>query len=121
MAVALAALLSANAALAQVPQSDCDERNNNTYAKVLECMRLDQVREHQAALQEIADANGGNRFAGLEGHNASVDYAVDTFEAAGWDVSLQEFDYTAFRSSGPRLSSRRPPARSPTSRTWTSA
>ncbi len=101
MAVALAALLSANAALAQVPQSDCDERNNNTYAKVLECMRLDQVREHQAALQEIADANGGNRFAGLAGHNASVDYAVDTFEAAGWNVSLQEFDYTAFQILGP--------------------
>jgi hypothetical protein len=49
-AVALAALVSANTALAQVPQSDCDERNNNAYPKLLECIRLDQVREHQAAL-----------------------------------------------------------------------
>jgi Zn-dependent M28 family amino/carboxypeptidase len=101
VAVALAALVSANAALAQVPQSDCDERNNNTYPKLLECIRLDQVREHQAALQEIADDNGGNRFAGLAGHNESVDYVVDTLEAAGWDVSLHEFDYTAFRILGP--------------------
>jgi Zn-dependent M28 family amino/carboxypeptidase len=101
VAVALAALVSANAALAQVPQSDCDERNNNTYPKLLECIRLDQVREHQAALQEIADDNGGNRFAGLAGHNESVDYVVDTLEAAGWEVSLHEFDYTAFRILGP--------------------
>ncbi len=58
VAVALAAMVSANTAFAQVPQSDCDERANNTYPKILECIRLDQVREHQAALQEIADENG---------------------------------------------------------------
>ena len=94
--------MSANTALAQVPQTACDRRNNNTYQKLLECVRVDQVREHQAALQEIADANGGNRFAGLAGYNASVDYVVETLEAAGWDVSLQEFDYTSFRILGPR-------------------
>jgi hypothetical protein len=44
---------------------------------------------------------GGNRFAGLAGHNASVDYVVDTLEAAGWTVSLQELDYTACRELGP--------------------
>ena len=59
-------------------------------------MRLDQVREHQAALQEIADDNGGNRFAGFPGHDASVDYVADTLEAAGWNVDLQAFDYLAF-------------------------
>ena len=69
-AVALTSLVSANTALAQVPQSDCDERANNTYPKILECIRLDQVREHQAALQEIADANDGNRFSGFSGYNA---------------------------------------------------
>jgi Zn-dependent M28 family amino/carboxypeptidase len=101
LAVAVGTLVSANAALAQVPQTSCDRRNNNTYEKLLECVRVGQVREHQAALQEIADDNGGNRFAGLAGHNASVDYVVETLEAAGWNVSLQEFDYTAFRILGP--------------------
>ncbi|MGH2981165.1 MAG: PA domain-containing protein, partial [Solirubrobacterales bacterium] len=86
--------------MAQVPQSDCDERANNTYPKILECIRLDQVREHQAALQAIADANGGNRFAGFPGHDASVDYVVDTLEAAGWNVDLQPFDYLAFTEIG---------------------
>ena len=65
VAVALAALVSVNAAVAQVSQRACDRRNNNTYQKLIECIRLDQVRAHQAALQEIADANGGNRFSGF--------------------------------------------------------
>ena len=65
------------------------------------------MRAHQAALQAIADANGGNRFAGLSGHDESVDYVVDKLEAAGWDVGLQAFDYTAVpRSSAPRRCSR---------------
>ena len=91
MAVALAALVSANAALAQVPQGACERANNNTYEKLLECVRLDQVRAHQAAFQAIADANGGNRAAGLPGYTASVDYVVDKLEAAGWEVELDEF------------------------------
>ena len=94
VAVALTSLVSANTALAQVPQSDCDERVNNTYKKVLECVRVSEVREHQAALQAIADANGGTREAGTSGYTASVDYVVDTLEAAGWIVSLDEFPFT---------------------------
>ena len=101
VAVALATMVSANAATAQVSQKACNKRNNNTYQKLLECIRLDQVREHQAALQAIADANGGNRFAGLAGHNKSVEYVVSKLEAAGWDTHLQTFDYTAFRILGP--------------------
>ncbi|MGH3924316.1 MAG: M20/M25/M40 family metallo-hydrolase, partial [Pseudonocardiaceae bacterium] len=100
-AVALATLVSANAAFAQVSQSDCDERNNNTYQKILECIRLDQVREHQAAFQAIADANGDNRFSGMPGYDASVDYVVETLEAAGYDPEVQTFNYLAFEVVGP--------------------
>ncbi|HEX5626771.1 MAG TPA: aminopeptidase, partial [Actinomycetota bacterium] len=63
----------------------CTKRTNDTIAKLLECVTLAGVREHQAALQEIADDNGGNRFAGLPGHDASVEYVVDRLEAAGYD------------------------------------
>jgi Zn-dependent M28 family amino/carboxypeptidase len=101
VAVALAAMLPAGKAQAAPSQADCDARPNNTIPKMLECMRLGQVRAHQAALQQIANENGGNRFAGLAGHNASVDYVVETLEDAGWNVSLQEFDYTAYRELGP--------------------
>ena len=50
--------------------------------------------EHLEALQAIADANGGTRAAGTQGYEASVDYVVDTLEAAGWQVSIDEFPFT---------------------------
>src|SRR3954452_3208369 len=52
------------------------------------------AREHQAALQAIADANGGTRAVMTPGYAASVDYVVDTLKVAGWAVSLDEFDFT---------------------------
>ncbi len=55
-----------------------------------------EVREHQAAFQAIADANGGTRAAGTPGYDASVDYVVDTLEAAGWNVTLDEFPFVFF-------------------------
>jgi Zn-dependent M28 family amino/carboxypeptidase len=92
----LMALLPATAASAAPSQNACDNRNNNQYSKLLECVRLSEVREHQAAFQAIADANGGTRAAGTPGYDASVDYVVDTLEAAGWSVTLHEFPFTFF-------------------------
>jgi Zn-dependent M28 family amino/carboxypeptidase len=79
----------------------CDNRVNNTLDKLLECVTLDGVREHQAAFQAIADANGGNRFSGLPGHDASVDYVVERLTAAGYQPIVQEFEYLAFTPLGP--------------------
>ena len=58
------------------------------------------IREHQLALQQIADANGGTRAVGTPGYDASVEYIVDRAEAAGYDVSLDEFTYVASFSEG---------------------
>jgi hypothetical protein len=44
---------------------------------------LEGVREHQAALQGIANANGGNRAAGLPGYDKSVEYLEGKLRAAG--------------------------------------
>ena len=79
----------------------CDNRVNNTIDKLLECVNVDGVREHQAALQAIADANGGIRTAGTSGYDASVDYVADRMEAAGYDVTVQSFDFNAFIQVGP--------------------
>ena len=59
------------------PQVACDNRTNNTYDKLLECVRVEGVREHQAAFQAIANANGGTRAAATPGYDASVDYVVE--------------------------------------------
>lgn len=50
------------------------------------------VDEHLAALQAIADANGGTRAVGTPGYDASVDYVADRLQEAGYDVRLDPFD-----------------------------
>jgi Zn-dependent M28 family amino/carboxypeptidase len=77
----------------------CERRNNNTYDKLLECVTLEGVREHQAALQAIADASTdpvypGTRAAGTEGYAASVDYVAGLLRDAGYDVTLDEFEFS---------------------------
>ena len=99
--VAAVASLPGGAALAAPSQAGCESRTNNTYDKLLECVRVEGVREHQAALQRIADENDGNRFSGFSGYDASVDYVVEKLRAAGYDPEVQAFDYLAFEVAGP--------------------
>lgn len=87
------ALVPAGAALA-APGKSCDARNNNTVAKLLECVSAEGALEHLEALQAIADENDDNRAAGTSGYEASVDYVVEVLEAAGWSVTIDEFPYT---------------------------
>ena len=75
--------------------------NNNNSAKLRDAVTLEGVREHQAALQEIAEQAGGNRFAGTSGHDASVDYVIDQLEAAGYTPTTQTFSYEAFYEVSP--------------------
>jgi Zn-dependent M28 family amino/carboxypeptidase len=95
------ALTALPAAPAAAGPASCGSRTNNTAKKLLECVTLDGVREHQAAFQAIADANGGNRFSGLPGHDASVDYVVERLTAAGYRPTVQAFEYLAFAILGP--------------------
>ena len=92
-AVAALALVPAAGAYA-APAQACDTRTNNPYEKLLSCVTVDGVLEHEEALQAIADANDGTRAAGTTGYTASVEYVVDTLEAAGWNVELDEFAFT---------------------------
>ncbi len=49
--------------------------------------------EHLSALQRIADANGGNRVSGFPAFNQSVDYVEGRLEAAGYQVTVQPFEF----------------------------
>jgi aminopeptidase Y len=98
------ALLGATVPVATAaPPAACANRTNNTIAKLLECVDVSGVREHQAALQAIADANGGIRTSGTPGYDASVDYVVERMEAAGYDVSTQEFVFQTFINLAPPI------------------
>jgi len=81
----------------------CENRVNNTFKKLLECVTVDGVRAHQAALQAIADANNGIRTSGTPGYDASVAYAEQVFRAAGYNVTVQSFQFQTFISLSPSV------------------
>ncbi len=112
---ALAALLIAVAVIPTAAGSDlglaekqakrrspaCDNRVNNSLNKLLACVSVEGVREHQAALQAVAEAHGGQRTAGSSGYDASADYVEGVMRSLGYDVSLQEFSLQVWRQLGP--------------------
>ena len=81
----------------------CDTRVNNTQAKLLECVTLEGVREHQAAFQTIADANNGIRTSGTPGYDQSVAYAAQVFTDAGYNVTVQDFTFQTFIVLSPTI------------------
>ena len=101
--LALLAMLwvSSNPTTIIAGSESCDNRVNNTQKKLQECVTVEGVREHQAEFQAIADANGGIRTSGTSGYDESVDYVVDRMTAAGYDVTVQEFQFNAFNQLGP--------------------
>ena len=87
---ALVLLVSVVAAAGAEPAAADDIRESQGFRRAV---TVDGIREHQLALQQIADANGGTRAVGTPGFDASVDYIVEKATAAGYDVSLDEFTF----------------------------
>ncbi|MET0763660.1 MAG: M20/M25/M40 family metallo-hydrolase [Blastococcus sp.] len=93
----VALMLPSTAAVAQTG-GGCENRNNNTYEKLLDCVTLEGVREHQQALQDIADKNDdpnypGTRADGTAGYDNSVDYVSGLLEDAGYEVTFEELEF----------------------------
>ena len=65
------------------------------------CMQASNSLIHLQMLNDIAQANGGNRAAGLSGYQATLDYVQATLESAGYTVSRQAFPFSAFYPQGP--------------------
>ena len=98
LVTALIAIAVPAAAGAASPTA-CKNRTNTTYQTLLECVTLEGVRAHQQAFQDIADANDdefypGTRAAGTEGYADSVDYIAGLLEDAGYNVTLDPFEFT---------------------------
>jgi len=99
LVIAGAAILAALAMTAPAAAfHSCETRVNNDFAELLECVTYDGVREHQEAFQAIADANDdpdypGTRAAGTKGYADSAAYVAGLLEEAGYDVTLDEFEF----------------------------
>ena len=96
VAAAVSALLTGAATAAADP-------NNSTSAKLRAAVTLEGVRAHQAALQGIADLAGGNRFAGLVGHDQSAQYVMRKLREAGYSPTIFPFTYNAFFEKTPSV------------------
>jgi Zn-dependent M28 family amino/carboxypeptidase len=66
-----------------------------------DAVTVEGLREHQRALQRIANQNGGTRASGTPGYDASAEYVMGVLEDAGYKVSQQFFDYELFRELSP--------------------
>ena len=60
----------------------------------------DGMFRHLRALQDIANANKGNRAQGTPGFDASVDYVAKALRGRGFDVSTPQFDRLYTVSAG---------------------
>ena len=98
-AAALTTALLPGQAASAAPGDACDNRANNSYQKLLDCVTLEGVREHQAAFQKIADNSDdpvypGTRAAGTVGYAQSVEYVADLLRDAGYEVTLDPVEIT---------------------------
>lgn len=73
------------------PAALADEINSTKGFR--KAVTLAGIREHQLALQNIANANNGTRLASTPGHDASAQYVYNKAAAAGYNVSFQEFQF----------------------------
>jgi Zn-dependent M28 family amino/carboxypeptidase len=58
-----------------------------------DAVTVEGISTHLEAFQTIADANGGTRASGTPGYDASVTYVAQQLEAAGYQVTIQPFDF----------------------------
>ena len=92
-AITMLLMLALPAAATAASRTGCLSRTNTTYQALLECVTLNGVRAHQAALQAIANANNGTRAAGTTGYTKSVDYVSGLLKDAGYNVTFSPFQF----------------------------
>jgi hypothetical protein len=96
-----ASLLWVAPAAAAVPtDTACNNRMNDSIRKLLECVKVEGVLEHEKALQAIADENDDTRASGTSGYADSIDYVEGRLNAAGYVTSRQEFSFHKFEDLG---------------------
>src|SRR5690606_13640304 len=88
---ALAALLGLSLAATTVAAVPAQAKP--TSPQLAKLVKLKNVRHHQKNLQKIADANGGNRAAGLPGSEITVKYIADQLRRAGYKPKIQDFTF----------------------------
>jgi hypothetical protein len=83
-----------------------DRYNSRPYRQIV---TVANILQHEQALQNIANANGGTRVAGSAGNEETIDYIASTMTAAGWAVQTQRFVFPFFQELSPSTFSQTAP------------
>ncbi|MBV8118062.1 MAG: M28 family peptidase [Candidatus Eremiobacteraeota bacterium] len=86
------------ARVAAISPHECQQRRNDTLAKLEQCIQRASLWQHLSEFQRIADAHPGsnghpNRDTGTSGYAASVAYVAKLMRKAGYDVRIQQYNY----------------------------
>ncbi|MCD0486013.1 M28 family metallopeptidase [Streptacidiphilus sp. ASG 303] len=79
--------------------------------KLVRKSSAEDARRHLEAFQRFADADGGTRVAGSEGHRQSAEYVADLLRRAGYEVTRNEFDYPFTQTLAQKLATVSPQRR----------
>jgi hypothetical protein len=90
----VALLLVAALLMPASPAFAVDEINTR---RLRDAVTVGGILAHERALQRVANRNGGTRASGTPGYAASVAYVRGRLEAAGYQVSEQEFTFPFFQ------------------------
>jgi Zn-dependent M28 family amino/carboxypeptidase len=101
-AAVIVGLIGAPAAVAAPPDVDSTRLEHLVTVK--------GITEHQQALQNIADANGGTRYTRTSGFTASAAYVKATLEKAGYKAHYEMFNMPEWHETAPPVLQQTSPA-----------
>jgi hypothetical protein len=92
-------------AISVASSATCEGRVNDTLAKLEACIRRASLWRHLSQFQRVADENPGpnghgNRNTGTSGYAASVAYVAALMRQAGYNVTIQQYNYRALSVRG---------------------
>ena len=73
----------------------------NEPERLREAVTPEGITEHARRFAQIAAAHGNNRAAGTPGYDASADYVAETLREAGYEVTVQPFEFPYFEELSP--------------------
>ena len=94
LALALAGVLVGAPAVSAAPTATDTSALRNA-------VTVSGIMKHEKALQQIANSNGGTRASGTPGFDASRDYVAGKLRAAGYQVTIQPFNFDFFTELSP--------------------
>ena len=86
--------------LMATPAQAVDEVNTK---RLRNAVTVNGILGHERVFQRIANQNGGTRASGTPGYDASAAYVAGRLEAAGYEVTMQEFIFPFFRELAPAV------------------